>query len=83
MSRKKNSVNKFVDSFINSVNQTGEGFGAITSVIFVAGGLFASYTGYTGASIILLAGGLITTFIGLMIGYKEIIQATAKTRKRR
>lgn len=83
MARKKSAVNQVVDSFIKSVNQTGEGFAGIKATIFLAGGLFATYIGYTERSIILIAGGLVSLLIGLMVGYKSLIQSTSKNRRRR
>jgi len=81
--KSKNSAGSLIDSFIASVNRTGGGSSWSISAIFLLGGVFSLYVGYTSPSLVLMAGGGFAMLIGFMLFYKTWYTAMAKKRKRR
>ncbi len=81
MPRKKNSVSTVIDSFVASVNRTGGGSSSLPALVFLGGGAFGIYVGYTSPSLLLMAGGSVTLLIGLMLMYKVWYDAIKKRRR--
>jgi hypothetical protein len=80
--KNKNSISTLIDSFIESVNRTG-GSSWSVAVIFLFGGVFSAYVGYTGPSLLLMLGGGLAMLIGFMLCYKAWYAGAGKKRKRR
>ena len=80
--KKKNGVGTLIDSFITSVNRTG-GSSWSVAAIFLIGGTFSAYVGYTSPSLLLMFGGGIAMLIGFMLCYKAWYSAAGKKRKHR
>jgi hypothetical protein len=80
--RNKNSVSVLIDSFIASVNRTGGGSSWSIALIFLIGGMFSLYVGYTSPSLVLMFGGGVAILIGFMLSYKTWHAQTTKKRRR-
>lgn len=80
--KNNNSLSGLLDSFIASVNRTG-GSSWPVAAIFLLGGMFSAYVGYTSPSLLLMLGGVLATLIGFMLTYKTWHSAAGKKRKRR
>lgn len=82
-SRTRNPISLFIDSFISSVHRTGGGSSWVISFIFLIGGAFSLYVGYTSPSLLLMFGGGITMLIGFMLTYRVWYSQNSKKRKGR
>lgn len=80
--KKKNGVGTLIDSFITSVNRTG-GSSWPVAAVFLIGGTFSAYVGYTSPSLLLMFGGCMAMLIGFMLAYKAWYTAAGKKRRRR
>lgn len=80
--KNKNSVSVLIDSFIASVNRAGGSSWSIAA-IFLLGGTFSAYVGYTSPSLLLMLGGALSMLIGFMLSYKAWYSGMGKKRRHR